>query len=186
MRVADQVPWSGDTETTFRQDCGMQIRPAEANDLDLILQMRLDFLDEVRGLAPVETTSEFRAETRAFIHRTQQEDHLRTWIAEQHGDVLGIVSVVVHDVPPLPEDARSREGSIINEYVKPAARGRGVGRLLLGAALGSAESLGIRRFFLFATDAGKPLYIKEGFTPTDRYMVLPIPLGGPFVSTDSQ
>ena len=44
------------------------------------------------------------------------------------GDVLGIVSVLVNDVPPLPEDPRSREGYIINEYVKPAARSRGVGR----------------------------------------------------------
>jgi GNAT superfamily N-acetyltransferase len=157
----------------------MQIRPAEANDLDLILQMRLDFLSEVRGLAPVEATDEFRAETRAFIHRTQREDRLRTWIAEEHGKVLGIVWVVVNDVPPLPEDARSREGYIINEYVKPAARGRGVGRLLLGAALGSADKLGIRRFFLFATDAGKPLYVNEGFTSTERYMVLPVPVGGP-------
>jgi GNAT superfamily N-acetyltransferase len=157
----------------------MKIRPAEVNDLDLILQMRLDFLSEVRGLAPVETTDEFRAETRAFIHRTQQEDRLRTWIAEEYGDALGIVSVIVNDVPPLPQDARSREGYIINEYVKPAARGLGVGRLLLGAALGSADELGIRRFFLFATDAGKPLYVENGFTSTERYMVLPIPFGGP-------
>jgi GNAT superfamily N-acetyltransferase len=156
----------------------MQIRPAEANDLDLILQMRLDFLGEVRGLVPVEATDEFRAETRAFIHRTQREDRLRTWIAEEHGDVLWIVSVVVNDVPPLHDDARSREGYIINEYVKPAARGRGVGRLLLGAAVGSADKLGIRRFSLVATDAGKPLYVKEGFTSTERHMVLPVPLGG--------
>jgi hypothetical protein len=88
----------------------MEIRPAEATDLDLILQMRLDFLGEARGPAPVETTDELRAETRAFIHGIQREGRLRTWIAEEHGDVLGIVSVVVHDVPPLPEDARSREG----------------------------------------------------------------------------
>jgi ribosomal protein S18 acetylase RimI-like enzyme len=157
----------------------MQIRPAEANDLDLILQMRLDFLGEVGGLVPVEATNEFRAETRAFIQRTQREDRLRTWIAEEHGDVLGIVSVVVNDVPPLADDPPSREGYITNEYVKPAARGRGVGRLLLRAAVGSADKFGIRRFSLVATDAGKPLYVKEGFASTERHMVLPVPLGGP-------
>jgi GNAT superfamily N-acetyltransferase len=156
----------------------MQIRPAEANDLDLVLRLRLEFLREVRGLAPVEVTNEFRDETRAFMHRTQREGRMRTWIAEEHGDVLGIVSVVVNDVPPLPGDARSREGYIINEYVKPAARGRGVGRHLLEAALGSADELGIRRFSLFATDAGKPLYVKEGFASTERYMALPVPLRG--------
>jgi GNAT superfamily N-acetyltransferase len=162
----------------------MQIRPAEANDLDLILEMRLDFLGEVRERAPVGTGNEFRAETRAFIDRTQQEDRLRTWVAEEQGDVLGMVSVLVNDVPPLPEDARSREGYIINEYVKPAARGRGVGRLLLRAALGSAGRLGIRRFVLLATDAGKPLYVQEGFTSAERYMVLPVPPARPSVPSD--
>jgi GNAT superfamily N-acetyltransferase len=157
----------------------MQIRPSELNDLDLILQMRLDFLGEMRGLAPGDSTEEFRTATRAFIDRTQREDRMRTWFAEEQGDVLGIVSIVVNDVPPLPDDPRSREGYIINEYVKPTARGRGVGRRLLGAALGSADKLGIRRFFLFATDDGSPLYVSEGFTSTERYMVLPVRLGGP-------
>jgi GNAT superfamily N-acetyltransferase len=103
---------------------------------------------------------------------------MRTWIAEEDGEALGIVSVVVNDVPPLPGETRCREGYIVNECVLPPARGRGVGRLLLHAALGSAETLGIGRYCLFAPDAGRPLYVTEGFGSTDRYMMLPVPVGG--------
>jgi GNAT superfamily N-acetyltransferase len=156
----------------------MQIRPAAVTDLDLVLEMRLDFLGEVRGLSAREITDEFRAETKAFIDRAQQEDRLHTWIAEEPGELLGIVSVVVNDVPPVPGDSRSKEGYIINEYVKPHARGRGVGRLLLRTALRSAGTLGIRRFSLFATDAGTRMYDAEGFSSNDRYMALSVPVGG--------
>jgi GNAT superfamily N-acetyltransferase len=156
----------------------MQIRSAVMSDLELVLQMRLDSFGEVRGPGPFEITDEFRAETRDFIDRAQREDRLRTWIAEEPGEALGIVSVVVNDVPPVPEDPKSREGYIVNEYVKPHARGRGVGRLLLRAALGSAGILGIRRFSLLATDAGKRMYVTEGFSSTDRHMVLSVPVGG--------
>jgi GNAT superfamily N-acetyltransferase len=160
----------------------MEIRSADTTDLDLVLQMRLAFLGEVRGLPPTEITDDFRARTRAFLDTTQREGRLRTWIATDNGHALGIVSVIVNDTPPLPGETRCREGYVINEYVKPVARGRGVGRLLLQAALGSAETLGIRRYYLFATDAGRPLYATEGFASTDRYMTLPVPVGGRGVS----
>jgi hypothetical protein len=73
--------------------------------------------------------------------------------------VLGIVSVVVNDVPPLPDDAEYPEVYIINEYVKPAARDRGI----LPASVARKNRL----------------YVKEGFTSTERHMVLLIPLCGP-------
>jgi len=155
----------------------MEIRSAESRDLELVLQLRLAFLCEVRGLDTSQITEQFRAGTRAFIDRTHREGRLWTWIAEERGDVLGIVSSVVHDVPPLPEDDRCREGYIINEYVKPSARGRGVGRTLLQSALDSSHDLGIRQFHLYATDAGAPIYVSEGFTLHDRFMVLPVPVG---------
>ena len=164
-----------DTERVIRHDWIMKIRTADSADLDLVLDLRLAFLCEVQALDPSEITDQFRAATRAFFDETHRAGRLRTWMAEGHGSVLGLVSTIVDDVPPLLEDDRCKEGYIINEYVIPSARGRGVGRLLLRSALDGASELGIRRFTLYATDAGSPMYRSEGFSPQDRFMVRTVP-----------
>jgi len=167
---------SAPTRTPLRNNGGMEIRTASESDLELVLRLRLDFLSELR--APVQFPEGFPAVTRTFLERTQRDGHLYSWIAQEGREALGIVSVIVNDAPPLPEDVRCREGYIINEYVVPAARKKGIGRTLLRTALASAEALGIRRFRLIATEAGRPLYASEGFTAADRTMELPVPAGG--------
>jgi GNAT superfamily N-acetyltransferase len=56
---------------------------------------------------------------------------------------------------------------------KPEYRGRGFARRLLGHALDSANSLGVETVKLDATDQGKPLYEKFGFSaeqPIERWV----------------
>ena len=47
---------------------------------------------------------------------------------------------------------------------------------LPASSLASADTFGIRRFYLFSTDAGKAMYVTEGFVSTDRYMLLTVPI----------
>ena len=157
----------------------MKIRTADSGDLDVVLDLRLAFLCEVRALDPSEITVQFRSATWTFFDETQRAGRLRTWIAEEDGQVLGLVSAVVNDVPPLLEDGRSKAGYIINEYVIPSARGRGIGRLLLRSALECAAALGIRQFNLYATDAGYPMYRSEGFAAHDSFMVRTVSIDAP-------
>jgi GNAT superfamily N-acetyltransferase len=105
----------------MRNDVGMQIRSAEPRDLDVLCQLRIEFLTEYRGLAPDAVSDHFVDETRRFFQRS------------------------------------------------------GIGRLLLRACLASAPDYGIRRFNLYATEAGRPLYVNEGFSHRDDWMVLHLP-----------
>lgn len=114
-------------------------------------------------------------ETRSFLDRAQRSGSLHSWLAEDAGNCQGIVSVLLHDVPPLPEDSRTRQGLIINMYVLPEERQRGVGRALLEACLGSAPELGIRKFYLRATDDGRPMYLQTGFASDGNWMELKQP-----------
>ena len=91
------------------------------------------------------------------------------------GLAVGLVSVILQTVAPLPEDPRPLEGLVINMYVRPEVRGRGVGRLLLEACLDWAAGHGLRRLNLYATPAGRPLYLDAGFVPRADWMVLPLP-----------
>ncbi|MBX3286207.1 MAG: GNAT family N-acetyltransferase [Actinobacteria bacterium] len=155
---------------------GWAVRRAGDHEVDEVARWRIAFMADVRGWAPAELGESFAAATRAFVRDRTSAGRLRSWFAEgAGGGCIGIVSMVVVDAAPLPEDRRDRDGYVINMYVAPEARGRGVARALLGALLADAEATGLRRTYLHSTDDGRPLYEQEGFAPDPRWMARPTP-----------
>jgi GNAT superfamily N-acetyltransferase len=148
---------------------------AGPRDLDVVGQLRLDFLSELRRIESQTLAPAFRAATARFFETGQAQGTVRSWLAERAGTAVGVVSVIVQAVAPHPEDDRTLEGLIVNMYVRPAVRGQGVGRRLLEACLAAGPDLGLRRFNLYATAAGRPMYAEAGFVGRDDWMVLGVP-----------
>jgi ribosomal protein S18 acetylase RimI-like enzyme len=150
----------------------MRIRRAGAHDLVLVSRMRLAFLADHRGVEPQSFGPDFADHTRRFLELRHRSGNLQSWIAEEDRQCVGVVSMLILDMPPRPDEPRTWEGYIINMYVSPAARRRGIGRALFDACIGSAPESGLRRILLHATDDGRPLYEKAGFRPNDDWMEL--------------
>ena len=111
----------------------------------------------------------------AFLADVAGRGRLASWLASVDGVHVGAVSVIVQDVPPLPERLPGREGYIVNMYVEPAHRGAGIGRALMDALVAAGPALGLRGFFLHATEQGRPLYESVGFVDDPRIMLLRLP-----------
>ncbi|GJM39626.1 MAG: N-acetyltransferase [Acidimicrobiales bacterium] len=139
------------------------IRPAGAADLELVIDRRLAFFCDMRGWTMDEMPAEFVSVNRAFIERTHGAT-FHSWLAELDGICVGIVSAAISDAPPRPEDLRHLDAYIVNMHVDREHRTRGVGRLLVNACMAGCEAMGVRRFSLFATDDGRPLYESVGFS----------------------
>jgi GNAT superfamily N-acetyltransferase len=152
----------------------MSIREATPADLDVVAALRLEFLAEHRGVDPMTFTTEFRATTSEFLRRHSESGTSRSWLAERDGDAVGVVTMLVLDLAPRPEDVSGLEGYIINMYVAPRHRRQGLGRELLTACRGEADQSGLRRLLLYATDDGAPLYERAGFRHNERWMELPL------------
>jgi ribosomal protein S18 acetylase RimI-like enzyme len=150
----------------------MRIRRAGAHDLALVSRMRLAFLADHRGVEPSSFPPDFADRTRRFLELRHRSGNLQSWIAEEDRRCVGIVSMLILDMPPRPDEPRTREGYVVNMYVDPADRGRGIGRALFDACIASAPEGGLRRVVLHATDAGRPLYETAGFRPNDDWMEL--------------
>src|SRR5688572_13129003 len=60
-------------------------------------------------------------------------------------------------------------------WVAPSARGRGLGRMLTEAPIEAAEAAGCRTLVLVATDAGRRLYERLGFTVQTWYRTMEAP-----------
>ncbi len=149
----------------------MQIRVAGPEDIDVLCQLRVEFLAEHRGEDQATLSGHFSEETRRFFEQGIDDGTVLSWLAEE-GAAIGLVSVVLQTAPPRPEDTRVVEGLIINMFVRGTERGRGVGRALLRSCLAAAPERGIRTFNLYATEAGRPLYLDEGFSTAHNWMVL--------------
>ncbi|MFZ1937577.1 MAG: GNAT family N-acetyltransferase [Terracidiphilus sp.] len=93
------------------------------------------------------------------------------WIAEENLRVAGSAGLLIVDWPPHPfhPDA-SQRGYLLNVYVDPEFRKRGLAHELIEKCLAEAHARGIRVVTLHSSDAGRPVYEKFGFRPTSEMM----------------
>lgn len=148
------------------------LRLATADDRDEVLRLRLAFVADVRGVEADSFEPAFVAATQRYLDDVDRLGRIRTWLADDDGRAVGILSVLRNDAPPLPERHLAHEGYIVNLWVAPEARKQGIARAMLEAAIADAPSWGLRGVYLHATDDGRPLYEQTGFVPDARWMGL--------------
>ena len=155
----------------------MQIARAQDDDLDRIVGLRLEFLADHRRTSTGDDRGvrqeSFVAATRRWIDELMRQGRLHSWIATSEGRDVGLASIIVHDLPPLPEDVRCRDGRLLHVWVEPPLRGNGLGRALVQQCLAAAGDLQLRSYSLHATDDGRPLYERLGFRAEPVWMERP-------------
>lgn len=87
-----------------------------------------------------------------------------TLVATRAGEVLGSVSLVLEDAPELADEGSPWLASL---YVRPDARGAGLGARLVRAAVAHAAAQGVGELFLF-TPAHRDFYVRLGWQPMVR------------------
>ena len=145
------------------------IRPVAPDDLDQICHHReAMFRDAGR---PETLLAAMGAPFRAWLRPRLQDGRYFGFIAEQQGAPVGGVGLMVLDWPPHPlHPEQGRRGYVLNVYVEPSHRGQGIGKALMHAAEAEFAARGIAFQVLHATDAGRSLYARMGWTAPDNEM----------------
>ncbi len=95
------------------------------------------------------------------------------WAAECDGVVVGGAGLMVLDWPPhFAHPTDPRRGYVLNVYVADAHRGHGLARRLMEATYEGARELGIRYLVLHASEMGRPVYEKMGWTDTNEMVLI--------------
>ena len=142
------------------------IRRAEYADLAAIVQLRREWTREEHGDI---ADPDFEENLTAWFGREWSRRIM--WLAEEGGRPVGMMNLAVYERMPRPGRALSRWGYLGNVFVLAEYRNRGIGSLLVSAALDYADRNGFVRVVLSPTERSIPLYERAGFGPPDALML---------------
>lgn len=104
-----------------------------------------------------------------WVEAQLEEGKYFGWLAVDGDKIAGGAGLMILEWAPHPLDPmQSQRGYLLNVYVEPEYRRRKVATSLIELALAEARHRKIRVVALHATEAGRPLYVSNGFRPTDE------------------
>ncbi|WP_420411446.1 GNAT family N-acetyltransferase [Roseibium sp.] len=141
------------------------LRAVVPSDCDLICKHRHDMF-----LAAGDADA--AAAAMSPVYKAWQQQALRSgayfgFIAEVDGTAIGGVGLMVVNWPPhqLHPDITQR-GYVLNVFVEPEYRGKGIAKQMMAAADAELKRRGVTHAVLTATDQARPVYEKDGWQQT--------------------
>lgn len=153
----------------------MNIRYAKAtlDGLDLLVSTRLEVLRAANRLGEDADLSEVEAQSRHYYLEALPDGRHTGFLAFDGDAFVGAGGVSYYRVMPTCHNPTGRKAYIMNMYVRPAYRRRGIASRILDMLVKDARERGVSCIALEATDMGRPLYEKYGFVPMEHEMELP-------------
>jgi len=139
----------------------------------------------IGGAAPERALAEA---THAFAVAALATGEYRGWLAEpagERGHVVAGAGVQVRTIVPRPGPGGAvlvrPQALVLNVYTEPGWRRRGIAETLMRAVLAWADDAAVSSVVLHASDAGRGLYDRLGFRPTNEmlYHGAPVTLARP-------
>jgi GNAT superfamily N-acetyltransferase len=146
----------------------MRIRAATLEDLDILLRHRVGMFADMGHDDPVELDRIERV-TGEYMPAALAEGRYYGLLAESDGgEVVAGGGVVIAPWPGSKRSDQPRRAWILNVYVEPAYRRRGLARDIMVQLIDWCRGQGFASVSLHASDAGRALYEQLGFRPTNE------------------
>ena len=152
------------------------VRVAVLDDIPALIAYRRAMFESM-GISDQNALARMCEAMTGYLVQAMISGEYRAWVAEAGGEVIASGGLVIHCLPPSPRNMDGREGYILNIYTVPAWRGHGVATAIVRAILDYLQEVGVPVATLHATSAGRPIYERLGFEPTNEMRLI---LRGPY------
>lgn len=151
-------------------------RAATLADTELITAHRRAMFAEM-GTSTESSLDEMSRNFAPWVKRMMESGRYTGWVIVEDNLPVASAGFFMLDWPPHPLDPQAEHrGYLLNFWVQPAYRRRGLARLLVKEALAETWRNKIRVAALHASDAGRPVYEAMGFRATNEMFCIDPPL----------
>jgi GNAT superfamily N-acetyltransferase len=148
-------------------DNNITIRPAAPDELDVVAQLRWQWVLENQGV-PVIGREEFLEHFVTWA-RENVSSH-RCMVLARDGVIIGMAWLAVLLRVPSPRALQRASGDLQCVYVVPGERDSGLGGRLIDAVLERAQELGLERVTVHSSPRAVPAYSRHGFESSSRLL----------------
>lgn len=147
------------------------LRLATISDALTLAKFRYRFRSSISPVC--ETEEEFVERCSLWMQARLQEETLwRCWIAERADKPVGHLWLQLIEKVPNPVVEPEYHAYLTNFYVREEERGRGIGSMLLSAALDWSKSQDVQAVILWPTEESRSLYLRHGFAVREDLLEL--------------
>lgn len=139
-------------------------RLATTDDIDLLINLRIEFLNEISGNHEQETENELRRALEEYFDRGVVDGSYVCWLAFDHDVIAGVGAMAIWSKPGNYKCPNGKVGYVMNMYTPPAHRRQGICSELLRKLIATARERDITMLEMHATIDGEPVYRKQHFT----------------------
>ncbi|MFZ0303449.1 MAG: GNAT family N-acetyltransferase [Terracidiphilus sp.] len=151
-------------------------RIATTGDLALVTEHRHAMFTEMGGSNP-EALATMSHHFRPWVERMMAAGKYVGWVVEDDGQPVASAGYFELDWPPHPFNPSSEaRGYLLNFWVEPSHRRRGLAKELVNLAVAESRRRGFRVTALHASEAGRRVYEPLGFRPSSEMFLIDEPV----------
>lgn len=148
------------------------IRLATAADAATITRHRRRMFEDMGDADYIQSTT-IDASYHAWVGQRLEDGRYVGWLMTgANGAVMGGAGVEIRERAPHPLGLATRYAYIVNVYVEPDYRRKGIARTLLQTILDWCAQENLNIIALHASDSGRPLYESLGFTASTEMRLI--------------
>ena len=148
----------------------LETRRATVADAELITHHRKAMFADMRD-APEPVLEEMARHFKPWVRRMLANGKYAGWIiSDGERDIASAGLLVLDWAPHFLDPAGEQRGYVLNVFVEPEYRRRGLAQALMTECMDEARRRGIRVVALHASKKGQPVYEKLGFTKSNEML----------------
>lgn len=149
----------------------VRLRSTTAADLEIVLHHRREMFREMGGRYR-ELLDRFEPASRSYFQGAMTESRYYGVFAEVDGEVVGGGGIIIVDWPGSPLNFDAKRAWILNIFVEPPHRRKGLARRVAQHLIDWCRENGFQSVALHASEDGRELYEKLGFRGTNEMRLL--------------
>jgi len=146
------------------------LRQANLQDLEALIQLRLELLRETGDIKGDSDTANLAEAARKYLGEKMLLGEFLAWVAEVGSQIVATSGLVFFQRPPYSGNLSGLEAYLMNVYTIPMWQGQGIATALLKEIISFVRATEAKRLWLHSTEDGKRVYEKLSFVSTSKEM----------------